>query len=180
MSRIGKMPVIIPAGVDFTLGDDNTVTVKGPKGTLSRKLPSDMNIAVEAGQVVVRRPNDLKKMKAFHGLTRMLIFNMVEGVTNGFSKTLEIVGTGYRAAKNGDKLTLSLGYSHPVEMIDPAGITSTCETPTRIVITGIDKEVVGQYASDIRSKRPPEPYKGKGVKYQGERIIRKAGKAGRK
>ncbi|MCL2704406.1 MAG: 50S ribosomal protein L6 [Defluviitaleaceae bacterium] len=180
MSRIGKMPVIIPAGVEFKLSDDNTVTVKGPKGTLSRKLPDDMNIAVEAGQIVVSRPNDLKRMKAFHGLTRMLIFNMVEGVTNGFSKTLEIVGTGYRAAKNGDKLVLSLGYSHPVEMDDPKGVTSTCETPTRIVVAGIDKEAVGQYAADIRSKRPPEPYKGKGVKYQGEYIIRKAGKAGKK
>lgn len=180
MSRIGKMPVLIPAGVEFKLSDDNTVTVKGPKGSLVRKLPGDMNIAVEAGQIVVRRPNDLKRMKAYHGLTRMLIFNMVEGVTNGFTKTLEIVGTGYRAAKNGDKLTLNLGYSHPVDITDPEGVQSNCETPTRITISGIDKEAVGQYAADIRSKRPPEPYKGKGIRYQGETIIRKAGKAGKK
>lgn len=180
MSRVGKMPVLIPQGVEFRLGDDNHVTVKGPKGTLSRKLPSDMNIAVEAGQIVISRPNDQKRMKAFHGLTRMLIFNMVEGVTNGFTKTLEIVGTGYRAAKNGNKLVLTLGYSHPVEMEDPPGVSSTCETNTKIVVTGIDKEAVGQYASDIRSKRPPEPYKGKGVRYQGEYIMRKAGKAGKK
>ena len=180
MSRVGKMPVLIPAGVEFKLSDDNIVTVKGPKGTLSRKLPGGMNIAVEAGQIVVNRPNDLKKMKAFHGLTRMLIFNMVEGVTNGFSKTLEIVGTGYRAAKNGDKLVLSLGYSHPVEMDDPPGVTSVVETNTKIVVSGIDKEAVGQYAANIRSKRPPEPYKGKGVRYQGEYIMRKAGKAGKK
>jgi large subunit ribosomal protein L6 len=180
MSRIGKMPIIIPAGVEFKLSDDNNVVVKGPKGTLSRKLPSGMDIALEAGQIVVRRPNDLKKMKSFHGLTRMLIFNMVEGVTNGFTKTLEIVGTGYRAAKSGDKLTLTLGYSHPVEMVDPKGVVSECVTPTRITVTGIDKEAVGQYASDIRSKYPPEPYKGKGIRYQGEHIIRKAGKAGKK
>lgn len=184
MSRIGKMPVTIPKGVDFTLTADNTVTVKGPKGTLSRKLPDGMNIAMNnetgTGIVTVTRPNDLKRNKAFHGLTRMLIFNMVEGVTNGFSKTLDIVGTGYRAAKNGNKLVLSLGYSHPVEMEDPDGVTSTVETNTRVVVSGIDKEKVGQYAADIRSKRPPEPYNGKGVMYQGERIIRKAGKAGKK
>jgi large subunit ribosomal protein L6 len=180
MSRIGKMPIVIPAGVDFKLAEDNTVTVKGPKGTLSRKLPGDMNIAVEAGQIVVNRPNDLKRMKAFHGLTRMLIFNMVEGVTKGFSKTLDIVGTGYRAAKNGNTLTLMLGYSHPIDMIDPEGVTSTVETNTRIVVSGIDKEKVGQYAADIRGRRPPEPYKGKGVRYQGEHILRKAGKAGKK
>ena len=180
MSRVGKAPIVLPAGVDFKLSDDNTVTVKGAKGTLSRKLPGDMNIAVEAGQITVTRPNDQKRMKAFHGLTRMLIFNMVEGVTNGFSKTLEIVGTGYRAAKEGKKLTLQLGYSHPVVMEDPAGIESVCETNTKIVVSGIDKEAVGQYAANIRSKRPPEPYKGKGIRYQGEYIMRKAGKAGKK
>ncbi len=153
------MPIEIPAGVDFKLAEDNTVTVKGPKGTLTRKLSADMDIAVEAGQVSVKRPNDLKRMKAFHGLTRMLVFNMVEGVTKGFSKTLEIVGTGYRAQKNGNKLVLMLGYSHPVEMEDPEGVTSTVETNTKIVVSGIDKEKVGQYAADIRGKRPPEPYK---------------------
>lgn len=180
MSRIGKMPITIPAGVEFTINDDNSVVVKGPKGTLSRKLSSDMNIAVDGEVITVTRPNETKRMKAFHGLTRMLIFNMVEGVSNGFTKTLEIVGTGYRAAKDGEKLTLTLGYSHPVVMHDPKGVTSTCETPTRISIAGIDKEAVGQYAADIRKKRPPEPYKGKGVRYQGEHIIRKAGKAGKK
>ena len=180
MSRIGKMPITIPKGVEFTLTDGNELVVKGPKGTLSRKLSSDMNIALEDGVVTVTRPNETKRAKAFHGLTRMLIFNMVEGVTNGFTKTLEIVGTGYRAAKAGDKLTLMLGYSHPVELTDPKGVTSTVETPTRIHVTGIDKEQVGQYAADIRKQRPPEPYKGKGIRYQGEHIIRKAGKAGKK
>lgn len=180
MSRIGKMPIEIPAGVEFKLSDGNVVTIKGPQGTLTRKMPDDMNIAVEAGHIVVSRPNDLKRNKAFHGLTRQLVFNMVEGVTKGFAKTLEIQGTGYRAAKSGNKLTLSLGYSHPVEMTDPEGITSTCETNTKIIISGIDKEKVGQYAADIRAKRPPEPYKGKGVRYQGEVILRKAGKAGKK
>jgi large subunit ribosomal protein L6 len=180
MSRIGKQPVTIPAGVDVKVGEGNLVTVKGPKGTLSRRLSQDMNIAVEGGVLTVARPNDLKRFKALHGLTRTLISNMVEGVTNGFSKTLDIVGTGYRAAKSGVKLTLTLGYSHPVEMTDPEGLASVCETPNRIVVSGIDKEKVGQYAADIRSKRPPEPYKGKGIKYHDERIIRKAGKAGKK
>ncbi|MCL2407790.1 MAG: 50S ribosomal protein L6 [Defluviitaleaceae bacterium] len=180
MSRVGKMPITVPAGVVFDCKPDNTVTVKGPKGTLTRKLPDGMNIAVEAGEIVIRRPDDTKQNKAFHGLTRMLIFNMVEGVTNGFSKTLDIVGTGYRASKEGNKLTLLLGYSHPVIMIDPEGVESTCETATRIIVSGVDKEKIGQYAAEIRAKRPPEPYKGKGVRYHGEHIIRKAGKAGKK
>ena len=180
MSRIGKMPVIVPPGVKVTLAEGNFLTVEGPKGKLSRKLVPDMNIAVEPGTITVTRPNDLKRNKSLHGLTRTLINNMVEGVTNGYSKTLEIVGTGYRAAKAGNQLTLSLGYSHPVIMTDPDGIESVCESPTRIVISGIDKEKVGQFAAEVRDKRPPEPFKGKGIKYRGEQIIRKAGKAGKK
>ncbi|MCL1786981.1 MAG: 50S ribosomal protein L6 [Defluviitaleaceae bacterium] len=180
MSRIGKMPVIIPSGVSYTLGEGNLFTVKGPKGELSRKLPADMNIAQEDGQLVISRPSDLKRHKALHGLTRTLINNMVVGVTDGYKKNLEINGTGYRAAKAGNKLTLNLGYSHPIEMIDPDGVTSEVDGTNKIIISGIDKEKVGQYAANIRAKRPPEPYKGKGVKYEDERIRRKAGKAGKK
>lgn len=180
MSRIGKQPVIIPEGVSVTLEAGNLITVKGSKGSLQRKLVDDMNIAVESNQVVVTRPSDLKRHKALHGLTRTLIFNMVEGVTKGFTKVLEINGVGYRAAKSGNKLNLTLGYSHPVEMVDPEGITSTMEGTNKIIITGIDKEKVGQYAAEIRSKRPPEPYKGKGIKYDTERIRRKVGKTGKK
>ena len=179
MSRIGKNPVLVPAGVDIKLGAGNLMTVKGPKGILERKLSSDMNIALETGQVVVTRPSDLKRFKALHGLTRTLINNMVVGVTEGYTKTLEINGVGYRAAKSGKKLTLNLGYSHPVEMTDPEGITSEVEGNNKIIITGIDKEKVGQYAANIREKRPPEPYKGKGIKYETEYIRRKAGKAGK-
>lgn len=180
MSRIGRQPVIIPEGVSVTLEEGNLITVKGPKGSLQRKLVDDMNIAVESGQIVVTRLSDLKRHKSLHGLTRTLIFNMVEGVTKGFTKVLEINGVGYRAAKNGNKLNLTLGYSHPVEMIDPEGITSTMEGTNKIIITGIDKEKVGQYAAEIRDKRPPEPYKGKGIKYDTERIRRKVGKTGKK
>jgi large subunit ribosomal protein L6 len=180
MSRIGKMPVVVPAGVTVTLAEGNFLTVKGPKGTLSRKLVPDMNIAVEEGSITVTRPNDLKRNKSLHGLTRTLINNMVVGVTEGYTKILEIVGTGYRAAKQGSQLTMSLGYSHPVVMTDPDGIESTCESPTRITVTGIDKEKVGQFAAEIRGKRPPEPFNGKGIRYRGETIIRKAGKAGKK
>ncbi|MDR3092145.1 MAG: 50S ribosomal protein L6 [Clostridiales bacterium] len=180
MSRIGKQPVLIPSGVTVTLGEGNLVTVKGPKGTLSRKLVDDMNIAVEKEQVTVTRPSDLKRHKSLHGLTRTLIFNMVNGVTNGYAKTLEINGTGYRAAKAGSKLTLTLGYSHPVEMIDPEGVSSAVEGNNKITVSGIDKEKVGQYAAEIRAKRPPEPYKGKGIKYSDEKIRRKAGKTGKK
>ena len=180
MSRIGKLPVVIPVGVTITIEEGNQVTVKGPKGTLSRKLSSDMHIAQEAGQLTVKRPNDLKRFKSLHGLTRTLVNNMVVGVTEGYTKRLEINGTGYRAAKSGKKLTLNLGYSHPVEMEDPEGVASEVENNTKIIITGIDKEKVGQYAADIRSKRAPEPYKGKGIKYENERIRRKAGKAGKK
>ena len=180
MSRIGKMPIVIPAGVSVEIAENNKVTVKGPKGELTRVLPAEMKIEVENGQVKVTRPNDLKREKSMHGLTRTLINNMVVGVHEGYTKTLEINGVGYRAAKEGNKLTLTLGYSHPVIMIDPEGIESVCETPNKIVIKGIDKEKVGQYAAEIRGKRGPEPYKGKGIKYSDETIRRKVGKAGKK
>jgi len=179
MSRIGKMPVAVPPGVTVEIEAGNFVTVKGPKGTLERKLVNDMKIEQDAGQLTVERPSELKRHKALHGLTRTLLANMVEGVTNGYTKVLEIQGVGYRAAKEGKNLNLSLGYSHPVLMIDPEGVTSAVEG-NKITITGIDKEKVGQYAADIRSKRPPEPYKGKGIRYQDEYVRRKAGKAGKK
>ena len=180
MSRIGRAPITVPAGVEIKLEAGNNITVKGPKGTLNRKLVDDMNIAVDGAVITVTRPSELKRHKALHGLTRTLINNMIIGVTEGYTKTLEISGVGYRAAKNGNKLSLTLGYSHPVEMTDPEGITSTLEGQTKIIISGIDKERVGQYAAEIRAKRPPEPYKGKGVKYSTEKIRRKAGKAGKK
>jgi len=179
MSRIGKMPVVVPGGVDVKIAEGNFMTVKGPKGTLERKLSSDMNIALEDGQLIIKRPSDLKKFKSLHGLTRTLINNMVVGVTEGYTKTLEINGVGYRAAKSGNKLTLTLGYSHPVEMTDPEGVTSEVEGNNKIIVSGIDKEKVGQYAANIREKRPPEPYKGKGIKYDNEHVRRKAGKAGK-
>ncbi|MBZ4668642.1 MAG: rplF [Defluviitaleaceae bacterium] len=178
MSRIGKLPITIPSGVEVKVGDGNLVTVKGPKGTLERQLSAEINVVVEDNQVVVTRPSDLKKHKALHGLTRTLVANMVEGVTNGFSKVLEINGVGYRAQKQGKKLILSLGYSHPVEMEDPEGIESTVDG-NKIIVRGIDKEKVGQYAAEIRFKRPPEPYKGKGIKYENEVIRRKEGKTGK-
>ncbi|HHW68439.1 MAG TPA: 50S ribosomal protein L6 [Epulopiscium sp.] len=178
MSRIGKLPITIPSGVEVKVGDGNLVTVKGPKGTLERQLSAEINVAVEDNQVVVTRPSDLKKHKALHGLTRTLVANMVEGVTNGFSKVLEINGVGYRAQKQGKKLILFLGYSHPVEMEDPEGIESTVDG-NKIIVRGIDKEKVGQYAAEIRFKRPPEPYKGKGIKYENEVIRRKEGKTGK-
>lgn len=180
MSRIGKLPIEIPAGVEIKLAEGNLLTVKGPLGTLERKLADDMNIAIEAGQVLVTRPSDLKRHRALHGLTRTLIFNMVEGVTKGYAKVLEINGVGYRAAKQGNKLTMTLGYSHPVEMIDPAGIETVLEGQNKITVKGIDKEKVGQFAAEIRTKRPPEPYKGKGIKYADEHIRRKVGKTGKK
>ena len=178
MSRIGRMPIAIPAGVTVELAENNQVTVKGPKGTLSRVLPSEMEIKVEGSEVTVTRPNDLKKMKSLHGLTRTLIHNMVVGVTDGFTKELEVNGVGYRASKAGKKLTLNLGYSHPVEMEDPEGLESTIDG-NKIIIKGIDKEKVGQYAAEIRDKRRPEPYKGKGIKYADEVIRRKEGKTGK-
>ena len=179
MSRIGRMPVAIPAGVKVTIADGNKVTVTGPKGTLERVLPKEMEIKEEDGHIVVNRPNDLKKMKSLHGLTRTLIRNMVVGVSEGYSKTLEVNGVGYRAAKAGKKLTLNLGYSHPVEMDDPEGIETKVEG-NKITVSVIDKEKVGQYAAEIREKRAPEPYKGKGIKYADEVIRRKVGKAGKK
>lgn len=180
MSRIGRMPIAIPAGVTVDIAENNKVTVKGPKGTLERVLPSEMEIKIEDGHVVVTRPNDLKRMKSLHGLTRTLIHNMVVGVTDGYTKVLEINGVGYRAQKQGNKLVLSLGYSHPVEMIDPEGLTTTLEGQNKITVSGIDKEKVGQYAAEIRDKRRPEPYKGKGIKYADEVIRRKVGKTGKK
>ena len=179
MSRIGKMPIAVSAGVTVEIAENNHVTVKGPKGTLERTLAPEMDIKLEGSEIVVTRPNDLKKMKSLHGLTRTLINNMVVGVTAGFEKTLEVNGVGYRAAKQGKKLTLNLGYSHPVEMEDPEGIESTVDG-NKIIIKGIDKEKVGQYAANIRDKRRPEPYKGKGIKYSDEVIRRKVGKTGKK
>ncbi len=179
MSRIGRQPVAIPAGVTVTVEEGNKVTVKGSKGELVRVLPAEMEIKLEDGQVVVTRPNDLKKMKSLHGLTRTLIHNMVVGVSEGYEKTLEVNGVGYRAQKSGKKLTLALGYSHPVEMIDPEGLESVVDG-NKIIVKGIDKEKVGQYAAEIRDKRRPEPYKGKGIKYADEVIRRKVGKTGKK
>ena len=180
MSRIGRMPVAIPAGVTVTIAENNLVTVKGPKGTLERELPVEMNIKEEDGHIVVTRPNDLKKMKSLHGLTRTLINNMIHGVTEGYEKVLEVNGVGYRAAKQGKKLVLSLGYSHPVEMEDPEGIETVLEGQNKITVKGISKEKVAQYAAEIRDKRRPEPYKGKGIKYADEVIRRKVGKTGKK
>ena len=179
MSRIGRLPVTVPAGVTVEIAENNKVTVKGPKGTLVRELPVEMEIKLEEDKVVVTRPNDLKRMKSLHGLTRTLINNMVVGVSTGYEKKLEVNGVGYKAAKAGKKLTLSLGYSHPVEMEDPEGLESTVEGNI-ITVKGIDKEKVGQYAAEIRSKREPEPYKGKGIKYVDEVIRRKVGKTGKK
>ncbi|MDO4522402.1 MAG: 50S ribosomal protein L6 [Eubacteriales bacterium] len=179
MSRIGRMPVAVPAGVTVEIAEGNKVTVKGSKGTLVRVLPAEMEIKLEDGQVVVSRPNDLKKMKSLHGLTRTLIHNMVVGVSEGYEKTLEVNGVGYRAQKQGKKLVLSLGYSHPVEMTDPEGLEAVVDG-NKIIVKGIDKEKVGQYAAEIREKRAPEPYKGKGIKYADEVIRRKVGKTGKK
>ncbi|MEE3468090.1 MAG: 50S ribosomal protein L6 [Eubacterium sp.] len=179
MSRIGRMPIAVPAGVTVDIAENNQVTVKGPKGELSRKLASEMKIEKDGEEIKVTRPNDLKKMKSLHGLTRTLINNMIIGVTEGYEKRLEVNGVGYRAAKQGKKLTLSLGYSHPVEMEDPEGVEVTVDGQNLIIVKGIDKEKVGQYAAEIREKRPPEPYKGKGIKYDYEVIRRKAGKTGK-
>ena len=179
MSRIGRMPVAIPAGVTVTIAEGNKVTVKGPKGTLERELPVELTIEEKDGHVIVSRPNDLKRMKSLHGLTRTLIHNMVEGVTNGFSKELKINGVGYRCQKSGKNVTLTLGYSHPVIVSDSDDITLDVPDPNTIIVKGIDKQKVGQIASEIRGKRPPEPYKGKGIKYANEVIRRKEGKAGK-
>ena len=179
MSRIGRHPVAVPAGVTVEIKENNHVIVKGAKGTLERVLPAEMDIKLEDGQVVVTRPNDLKKMKSLHGLTRTLIQNMVTGVSEGYTKTLEVNGVGYKAAKQGKKLVLSLGYSHPVEMEDPEGLETKVDG-TKVIVSGIDKEKVGQFAAEIRDKRRPEPYKGKGIKYADEVIRRKVGKTGKK
>lgn len=179
MSRIGKKPIDIPSGVEISI-DGTTVRVKGPKGELRRTLHPEMRIRREDDRILVERPSDEPKHRQLHGLTRTLIANMVEGVTQGYKKTLEIVGVGYRAENRPFGLNLSLGYSHPVEYHAPEGIKLNAATPTVVEVTGIDKELVGQVAAEIRAKRPPEPYKGKGIKYQGEVIRRKAGKAGGK
>ena len=180
MSRIGRLPIDIPTGVEVKIEEGNKVTVKGPKGTLERVLPSEMDIKMEGSEIVVSRPNDLKKMKSLHGLTRTLIHNMVIGVTEGYEKKLEINGVGYRAQKKGKEITFNLGFSHPVVMTDPEGIETTVDGTNVIIVKGISKEKVGQYAAEIRAKRAPEPYKGKGIKYSDEVIRRKVGKTGKK
>ena len=180
MSRIGRMPIAIPAGVTVTVAENNTVTVKGPKGTLERVLPAEMEIKKEGEEVIVNRPNDLKKMKSLHGLTRSLIANMITGVSEGYEKKLEINGVGYRAQKKGKEITFNLGFSHPVVMTDPEGIETEMDGQNIIIVKGIDKEKVGQYAAEIRELRKPEPYKGKGIKYADEVIRRKVGKTGAK
>ena len=178
MSRIGKMPISIPNGVDVTLGEDNLVTVKGPKGTLSKKLSEKMTISNDNGVITITRPNDEKENRALHGLTRTLLNNMVVGVTEGYKKELDVNGVGYRVAKEGKKLTMNIGYSHPVVMEEIDGITIDVPSPNKIIINGIDKQKVGQFAAEVRGKRPPEPYKGKGIKYTDEVIRRKEGKTG--
>ena len=180
MSRIGKMPVAIPAGVEVTLGKDNLVTVKGPKGTLSQQMHPAITLKQEGAEILVSRPNDEKENRALHGLTRALLHNMIVGVTEGFKKNLEINGVGYRAAKEGNKLVLTIGYSHTVEVPEIDGIKIDVPQPNQIVISGCDKQKVGQFAAEVREKRPPEPYKGKGIKYVDEVIRRKVGKTGAK
>ena len=178
MSRIGKMPITVPAGVDVKI-DGTTVTVKGPKGELTRSFPETMMIEQEGDQITVKRPNDERENRSFHGLTRTLIANMIEGVTNGYSKKLVLVGVGYRAALKGKELELSLGYSHPVTVEAPEGITFECPSQTEIIVSGISKEQVGQMAANVRAWRKPEPYKGKGIRYDNEVVRRKLGKAGK-
>jgi large subunit ribosomal protein L6 len=178
MSRIGRLPITVPANVDVAIAGRD-ITVTGPKGTLSRSLHPDMRLTREGSTIVVERPTEEKRHKQLHGLTRTLVANMVAGVTDGYRKPLEITGVGYRAVKVGDRLQLSLGYSHPIEIVPPAGISFEVENPTRLTVVGIDKELVGQVAAQVRATRKPEPYKGKGVHYLGETIRRKAGKAGK-
>ena len=178
MSRIGRKPISVPAGVDITV-EGSRVTVKGPKGELSRTIPSEMELSREDGDLLVTRPTDGKLHRSLHGLTRTLVANMVTGVTDGYRKGLEITGVGYRAQKVGDKLQLNLGYSHPIEIAPPPGISFEVETPTRLFVVGIDKELVSQVAAEVRATRKPEPYKGKGVRYANEYVRRKAGKAGK-
>ena len=180
MSRIGRAPITVPAGVEVSVSESNHITVKGPKGTLERDLVPQMKVEIDAGVIHVTRPNDEKENRALHGLTRTLVANMVTGVTNGFSKTLEINGVGYRASKEGKKLVLNIGYSHQVDVEEIDGITIDVPNPNTVVINGIDKQVVGQFAADVRAKRPPEPYKGKGIKYSDEVVRHKVGKTGAK
>jgi large subunit ribosomal protein L6 len=180
MSRIGRTPIAIPAGVDIKITSENKITVKGPKGTLEQVLHPDMQIAIEGSEVHVRRPNDEKFIRSLHGLTRTLVANMVEGVTTGFKKSLEVNGVGYRAQKQGKQLIMNLGFSHQVVVDEIPGITIDVPNPNSIVISGIDKQLVGQFAAEVRKKRPPEPYKGKGIKYANEVIRRKEGKTGSK
>ncbi len=180
MSRIGRMPIEVPQGVEVKLGAGNEITVKGPKATLSRVLHPEMQVALENGVITVTRPSENKTHKSLHGLTRTLINNMIVGVTEGYTKTLEINGVGYRAQKQGNKLVMNLGYSHPVEMEEPEGVKVDVPNPNQIIITGSDKQAVGQFAAVVREKRPPEPYKGKGIKYSDEVIRRKEGKTGKK
>ncbi|GAA0123745.1 MAG: 50S ribosomal protein L6 [Clostridium argentinense] len=179
MSRVGRLPIAIPSGVTVTVSPENVVTVKGPKGELTKAMSKDMNIAIEDNSVVVTRPSDVKEHRALHGLTRALINNMVVGVTDGYTKTLQLVGVGYRATLKGNKLTLNLGFSHPVEIEAVPGITFETPDANTIHVKGIDKELVGDIAADIRTWRKPEPYKGKGIKYSGEVIRRKEGKTGK-
>ena len=179
MSRVGKQPVVIPEGVTVDVTESNFITVKGPKGELKRQLTDLVDVKIEGNEVVVTRANDTKKLKEMHGLTRSLINNMVVGVSQGFEKKLEVNGVGYRAQKQGKTLVLNLGYSHPVEMEDPEGLESVVEDQNKITVKGIEKDKVGQYAAQIRGKRPPEPYKGKGIKYADEVIRRKVGKTGK-
>ena len=180
MSRIGRAPIPIPAGVDVTIEDGNLVRVKGPLGELQRQMPADMRITRDGDQVIVTRPSEKKQHKALHGLTRSLLANMIQGVAQGYRRDLEIQGVGYRAIRAGDRLALQVGYSHPVVMDPPPGIQFVLDTPTRLAVTGIDKELVGEMAARIRKVRPPEPYKGKGIRYLGEVVRLKAGKAGGK
>ena len=179
MSRIGKLPIAVPAGVTVTVDENNLVTVKGPKGTLSQQVNPIITINQENGQLVLTRPSDAKPHKAMHGLYRALVANMVHGVTEGFSKTLEMVGTGYRASVENNVLTINIGFSHPVILTAPEGITYSCPSQTKITVSGIDKQVVGNLAADIRAIRKPEPYLGKGIKYEDEHIRRKEGKSGK-
>ena len=180
MSRIGRKPITIPAGVEVKLGSDNTITVKGPKGELTKTMHPDMQIAVEGAEIIVTRPNDEKQNRSLHGLTRTLVANMVTGVTEGYKKTLEVNGVGYRCSKEGKKLVMNIGFSHPVNVEEIDGIVIEVPNPNTVVINGIDKQKVGQFAADVRAKRPPEPYKGKGIKYSDEVVRRKEGKTGAK
>lgn len=179
MSRIGRKPIEIPNGVDVKL-DNSVITVKGPKGSLTREIHKEINVTIEGNAILVERPSDHKLHRSLHGTTRSVVNNMVTGVTDGYTKTLELVGVGYRASKSGEKLVLNVGYSHPVEITPEPGIVFEVPSNTKIIVSGINKERVGEYAAKIRAVRQPEPYKGKGIKYEGERIIRKEGKAGKK